>query len=83
LVDLIFLSQQVLTVIQDGEEKIPEPPSSDVPQGVLPRLIATLVNRRRQVKSLMKDRTASHAKLLQVIVSQHPVDISILTFGFI
>ena len=53
-------------VLQNGEEKIPEPPSSDVPQGVLPRLIATLVNRRRQVKALMKDRKASPAKLLQV-----------------
>ncbi|KAI6101196.1 hypothetical protein F5141DRAFT_1190185 [Pisolithus sp. B1] len=30
-----------------------------VPQGVLPRLIATLVQRRRQVKSLMKDRSAN------------------------
>lgn len=48
------------------EDKIPEPPSSEVPQGVLPRLIATLVQRRRQVKSLMKDRSITHAKLLQV-----------------
>jgi DNA polymerase alpha subunit A len=52
--------------MQEGEEKIPEPPPPDTPQGVLPRLIATLVNRRRQVKSLMKDKTASQAKLLQV-----------------
>ena len=37
-----------------------------MPQGVLPRLIATLVQRRRQVKSLMKDRSITHAKLLQV-----------------
>ena len=51
---------------QDGEEKIPEPPAPEVPQGVLPRLIATLVNRRRQVKSLMKDRSISQAKRLQV-----------------
>lgn len=37
-----------------------------VPQGVLPRLIATLVSRRRQVKNLMKDKDVTHAKLLQV-----------------
>lgn len=43
-----------------------EPPPSDVPQGVLPRLIATLVNRRRQVKSLMKDCSISNARRLQV-----------------
>ena len=48
-------------VMQDGK-----PPAPDVGQGVLPRLIATLVNRRRQVKSLMKDRTIGPAKLLQV-----------------
>lgn len=51
--------------VKGGEEKIPEPPSSDVAQGVLPRLIATLVSRRRQVKSLMKDRSVTPAKLLQ------------------
>ena len=33
---------------------------------MLPRLIATLVSRRRQVKSLMKDKTATQQKLLQV-----------------
>lgn len=48
------------------EDEIPEVPGSDVPQGVLPRLIATLVNRRKQVKSLMKDKSAGQAKMLQV-----------------
>jgi len=52
--------------ISQGEGKIPEPPDDDVEQGVLPRLIATLVSRRRQVKSLMKDKTATQQKLLQV-----------------
>lgn len=52
--------------MQDDDDKIPDPPPPEVPQGVLPRLIATLVSRRRQVKSLMKDRSISHAKLLQV-----------------
>jgi DNA polymerase alpha subunit A len=47
----------------DGEDKIPEPPSSDVEQGVLPRLIATLVQRRRQVKGLMKDKSATAVQL--------------------
>ncbi|KAF9469285.1 DNA polymerase alpha catalytic subunit [Collybia nuda] len=55
---------------EDGEERIPEPPSSEVPQGVLPRLIATLVNRRKQVKSLMKDKSASHSKILQYDIKQ-------------
>ncbi|KAI0796194.1 hypothetical protein C8Q75DRAFT_863184 [Abortiporus biennis] len=55
---------------EDGEEKIPEPPESSVEQGVLPRLIATLVNRRRQVKSLMKDKKATPAQLLQWDIKQ-------------
>ncbi|EMD39179.1 hypothetical protein CERSUDRAFT_112852 [Gelatoporia subvermispora B] len=54
----------------DGEEKIPEPPSSEVAQGVLPRLIATLVSRRRQVKALMKDKKATQAQLMQWDIKQ-------------
>jgi DNA polymerase alpha subunit A len=52
---------------EDGdEEKIPDVPGGEAGQGVLPRIIATLVGRRRQVKSLMKDKSASPAKLQQV-----------------
>ena len=57
---------RILCVTQEGEEKIPEPPSSQIGQGVLPRLIATLVSRRRAVKALMKDKKATQAQLLQV-----------------
>ncbi|KAG6815278.1 hypothetical protein H0H93_010352 [Arthromyces matolae] len=60
-----FTTVENVEADENGEERIPEPPSAEVPQGVLPRLIATLVNRRRQVKSLMKDKTASPSKLLQ------------------
>ncbi|RCI00936.1 DNA-directed DNA polymerase alpha catalytic subunit pol1, partial [Rhizopus stolonifer] len=38
----------------NGEEKVPELPDDSLAQGILPRLIKTLVDRRRQVKSLMK-----------------------------
>ncbi|KAK0489470.1 hypothetical protein IW261DRAFT_1445337 [Armillaria novae-zelandiae] len=51
---------------ENEEEHILEPPGSSVAQGVLPRLIATIVNRRRQAKSLMKDKTATPAQLLQL-----------------
>ncbi|EPQ31291.1 uncharacterized protein PFL1_01476 [Pseudozyma flocculosa PF-1] len=51
-------------------DQIPEVPSSDVDQGVLPRIIAGLVQRRRQVKSLMKDRTATPSQLLQWNIKQ-------------
>ncbi|KIK93692.1 hypothetical protein PAXRUDRAFT_12489 [Paxillus rubicundulus Ve08.2h10] len=61
---------------EETDDKIPEPPSSDIPQGVLPRLIATLVQRRRQVKSLMKDRSATHAKLLQYDIKQQALKLT-------
>ncbi|KAI4118514.1 MAG: hypothetical protein LQ345_001448 [Seirophora villosa] len=44
------------------EEKVPEVPT-DENQGILPKLIATLVSRRRQVKSLMKDKKATADQL--------------------
>ncbi|CAI7595452.1 unnamed protein product [Penicillium bialowiezense] len=47
----------------ENEEKVPDVPSSDQEQGVLPRLIATLVGRRREVKKLMKDKRATPEQL--------------------
>jgi DNA polymerase alpha subunit A len=46
----------------DQEEKVPEVPQ-DQDQGVLPKLIATLVTRRREVKKLMKSKTATAEQL--------------------
>jgi DNA polymerase alpha subunit A len=46
----------------DDEEQVPEVPTNQE-LGVLPRLIATLVSRRRQVKSLMKDKHATTEQL--------------------
>ncbi|KAJ9474897.1 DNA polymerase alpha catalytic subunit A [Pseudozyma hubeiensis] len=51
-------------------DKIPDVPSSDVEQGVLPRIIAQLVARRRQVKSLMKDKHATPSQLMQWNIKQ-------------
>ncbi|KAJ5333906.1 uncharacterized protein N7506_007689 [Penicillium brevicompactum] len=47
----------------ENEEKVPDVPSSDQEQGLLPRLIATLVGRRREVKKLMKDKRATPEQL--------------------
>ncbi|KAK0662318.1 DNA polymerase alpha catalytic subunit [Lasiodiplodia hormozganensis] len=49
--------------ISEEDEKVPEVPDASQDQGILPRLIATLVNRRREVKKLMKDPTASRDEL--------------------
>lgn len=51
-------------------EDVPEVPSSDVERGVLPALIATLVDKRRAVKGLMKDKRATKAQLAQWNVKQ-------------
>ncbi|KAF2712073.1 DNA polymeras-like protein alpha catalytic subunit [Pleomassaria siparia CBS 279.74] len=47
----------------DDEEKVPEVPQNTTDLGILPRLIATLVSRRRAVKSLMKSPTATSDEL--------------------
>ena len=46
----------------ENDEKVPEIPH-DQAQGILPKLIATLVNRRREVKKLMKDKHATAEQL--------------------
>ncbi|KAF8202326.1 hypothetical protein BJ912DRAFT_944501 [Pholiota molesta] len=61
---------------ENGDERIPEPPSSEIDQGILPRLIARLVNRRRAVKSLMKDRSATQAQLLQYDIKQQALKLT-------
>ncbi|KAM5437793.1 DNA-directed DNA polymerase alpha catalytic subunit pol1 [Microsporum ferrugineum] len=47
----------------DREESVPEVPDSSQTLGILPRLIATLVNRRREVKKLMKNKNATPEEL--------------------
>ncbi|EHY60019.1 DNA-directed DNA polymerase alpha catalytic subunit pol1 [Exophiala dermatitidis] len=42
----------------ENEEKVPEVPDEQT-QGILPKLISTLVKRRREVKKLMKDKRAT------------------------
>lgn len=46
----------------DDDDAVPEVPREQG-QGILPKLIATLVSRRRQVKSLMKDKSATPEQL--------------------
>lgn len=50
------------TALSDDEENVPEVPAEQE-QGILPKLIATLVSRRRQVKSLMKNKHATPEQL--------------------
>ncbi|KAI1769076.1 hypothetical protein GGR53DRAFT_277778 [Hypoxylon sp. FL1150] len=48
--------------LSTDEDTVPEVPTQQ-DQGILPRLIATLVSRRRSVKSLMKDKNATPEQL--------------------
>jgi DNA polymerase alpha subunit A len=49
---------------------MPEIPDPTLPKGILPRLLGTLVDRRRLVKSLMKDPKATPAELAQYDIRQ-------------
>lgn len=49
----------------DDEDKVPEVPEEQA-LGILPKLISTLVQRRRQVKNLMKDKGATAVQKSQV-----------------
>lgn len=58
------------------EEKIPDIPQSGAPQGVLPKIIATLVDRRKIVKGLMKDKSATPVQLQQWDVKQQALKLT-------
>ncbi|POW04709.1 hypothetical protein PSTT_10205 [Puccinia striiformis] len=54
----------------DENDQIPDLPPAEMKQGVLPRLIATLVNRRREVKKLMKAPDTPASKIAQYDIKQ-------------
>lgn len=49
--------------IGEEDDQCPEVPSDTANKGVLPRLIRTLVQRRREVKKLMKDKSATSEQI--------------------
>ncbi|KAJ2850481.1 DNA-directed DNA polymerase alpha catalytic subunit pol1 [Coemansia brasiliensis] len=58
------------TVRRPGNpDDIPDMPAPDLPTGILPRLLKTLVDRRRQVKQLLK-KAASEEEAAQLNVRQ-------------
>jgi DNA polymerase alpha subunit A len=59
----------------DDENQVPEVPTEQT-QGVLPKLISTLVSRRRQVKSLMKDKRATPEQLAQWDIKQQALKLT-------
>lgn len=57
-------------------ENLPDVPANSTQQGVLPRLLSTLVNRRREVKKLMKDPTASAVEKAQYDIKQQALKLT-------
>ncbi|KAK6521932.1 DNA-directed DNA polymerase alpha catalytic subunit pol1 [Arthrobotrys megalospora] len=57
------------------EDQVPEVPSEQT-QGILPKLISTLVQRRRQVKGLMKDKRATPAQVAQWDIKQQALKLT-------
>lgn len=49
--------------IGQDDDQCPEVPSDTANKGILPRLIRTLVQRRREVKKLMKDKSATSEQI--------------------
>ncbi|PWW75473.1 hypothetical protein C7212DRAFT_296240 [Tuber magnatum] len=58
-----------------AEEKVPDVPETQA-LGILPRLISTLVRRRRIVKDLMKDRTATDVQRSQWDIKQQALKLT-------
>jgi DNA polymerase alpha subunit A len=58
----------------DGD-KVPDVPGTE-DRGVLPRLIATLVDRRKQVKGLMKDKNATAVQKTQWDIKQQALKLT-------
>lgn len=56
--------------MQQDEDKVPEVPENTQVLGILPKLISTLVQRRRQVKGLMKDKSATALQKTQWDIKQ-------------
>ncbi|KAI8826187.1 DNA polymerase family B-domain-containing protein [Fimicolochytrium jonesii] len=46
-----------------GDDQLPDVPDPELPKGILPKLLGTLVDRRRVVKNLMKDPRATPTEL--------------------
>lgn len=52
------------------QTELPEVPDPSVPVGLLPKLLKNLIDRRAQVKSLLKDKNISPAKASQLDIRQ-------------
>jgi DNA polymerase alpha subunit A len=59
-----------------GEDELPEIPDADLEPGILPRLLANLVMRRRQVKGIMKKLDANSSEYAQMNIRQQALKLT-------
>lgn len=71
--NLLYVSPFVDHAQYEEMDKIPDVPSSDLTQGVLPQLIATFVNRRKAVKGAMKNATPTEKMQVRRVPSSSTV----------
>ncbi|KAF5385639.1 hypothetical protein D9757_005457 [Collybiopsis confluens] len=75
-IDFTTINKSDVEEIDAGEEGQLELPGSEVKPGVLPKIIASLVERRKQVKSYMKDRGATATQLAQWEIKQQALKLT-------
>lgn len=63
-------------ITHDEDRDMPLLPESDSSQGVLPRLLNTLVSRRREVKKLLKDPKNTPAERVQFDIKQQALKLT-------
>lgn len=57
-------------------DELPELPEAGLPQGILPKLLATLVQRRKQVKGIMKSTDKSSDEYAQLNIRQQALKLT-------
>ncbi|CAG8551442.1 12204_t:CDS:10 [Ambispora leptoticha] len=72
----ICFTTHKLESLEESDEKNTEIPDSNVPRGILPKLLAYLVERRRRVKRLMKDPNISETQRAQFDIRQQALKLT-------
>lgn len=70
------VDRDAYNVSHDEERDLPIIPEQDSDQGVLPRLLNTLVSRRREVKKLLKDPKISASERAQYDIKQQALKLT-------
>lgn len=70
------VERDAYNISHDEERDLPSIPERDRDSGVLPRLLSTLVSRRREVKKLLKDPRISESERAQYDIKQQALKLT-------